>query len=434
MRSRRELLRIGAAAGVATLLPDLAAAQTPERQERAAVPPSVLGLKSMRDQAQPITNDERRQRIERARQFMAINELKNNRMDAVVMIGGTSMLYFSGIRWWNSERLGALVLVRQGEPFFVCPAFEQDRLREQAAAGPFGDKFDVRTWQEDDDPYLLLVRGLKDRGIAAGTVGIEERTTFVFSNGIAKAGPVLKIVSATPVTAGCRMIKSPHELQLMTVANQATWNVYRAVHQAMQPGMTQRDVDSLIAAAYNRVGFRGSASVQVGVYTALPHGSTTPQVIKEGEPVMLDDGCSVEGYSSDITRSWVLGKASDEQKRVFDIVQRAQKAALAAAKPGVACEAVDAAARKVITDAGFGPDYRFFTHRLGHGIGMDGHEWPYLVRGNTRPLAPGMCFSDEPGIYQRSKFGIRLEDDMHITENGAELFSTPSPSLEQPFG
>jgi Xaa-Pro dipeptidase len=202
----------------------------------------------------------------------------------------------------------------------------------------------------------------------------------------------------------------------------------------MQPGMTQRDVDSLIAAAYNRVGFRGGASVQVGEYTALPHGSTTPQVIKEGEAVMLDDGCSVEGYSSDITRSWVLGKASDEQKRVFDIVQRAQKAALAAAKPGVACEAVDAAARKVITDAGFGPDYRFFTHRLGHGIGMDGHEWPYLVRGNTRPLAPGMCFSDEPGIYQRSKFGIRLEDDMHITENGAELFSTPSPSLEQPFG
>ncbi len=430
MPSRRELLKIGAAAGAATLLPDGAVAQNAER----AMPPSIQALKSMRDQAQPISNDERRARIERARQLMTMNELKNSRMDAVVMIGGTSMLYFSGIRWWNSERLGALVIVAKGEPFFVCPAFEEDRLREQASAGPLGDKLDVRTWQEDEDPYRLVVQGLKDRGISTGTLGIEERTTFVFLDGIAKAGPALKIASATPVTSGCRMIKTAHELQLMTLANQATWQVYRAVYQAMQPGMTQHDAEGLLSAAYNRVGFRGGASVQVGEYTALPHGSVTPQVIKEGVPILIDDGCSVEGYASDITRTWVLGKATDEQKRVFEIVQRAQKAALGAAKPGVACEAVDAAARKVIADAGFGPDYRYFTHRLGHGIGMDGHEWPYLVRGNKRPLAPGMCFSDEPGVYQRGKFGVRLEDCMHITEEGAELFTTPSPSLEQPFG
>jgi Xaa-Pro dipeptidase len=220
----------------------------------------------------------------------------------------------------------------------------------------------------------------------------------------------------------------------MKLANHATWTVYRAVYQALQPGMTQRDCSNLISAAYERVGFRGGASVQVGEFTALPHGSMAPQVIREGTPLMIDDGCSVEGYNSDITRTFVLGKAADNMKRVFEIVQRAQKAALAAARPGVPCESIDAAARKVIVEAGYGPDYRFFSHRLGHGIGMDGHEWPYLVRGNTLPLAPGMTFSDEPGIYIRGQFGVRLEDDIHITAEAAEFLSPPSPSIEQPFG
>jgi len=251
---------------------------------------------------------------------------------------------------------------------------------------------------------------------------------------VAQAAPALKMVSATPVTAGCRMAKSAHELELMKLANQATWMVYRAVYQAMQPGMTQRDVGALISSAYAKVGFRGGASVQVGEYTALPHGSATPQVIGEGSPIMIDDGCTVEGYNSDITRTFVLGKATDKQKRVFEIVQRAQQAALAAARPGVACEAVDAAARKVIADAGYAPGYKFFSHRLGHGIGMDGHEWPYLVHGNTLPLAPGMTFSDEPGIYIRGEFGVRLEDDIYVTNDGAEMFTTSSPSIEHPFG
>ena len=383
----------------------------------------------MSDQARPITPDERRQRIERARQLMAANKL-----DAIFMIGGSSLLYFANIRWWNSERLGALVLPAKGEPFFVAPAFEEDRLQEQLAQGPLDGKADIRVWQEDDDPYRLVVQGLRDRGIAAGTLGMEERVTFVFSNGVARAAPALTIVSATPVTAGCRRVKSAHELELMKLANQATWMVYRAVYQAMQPGMTQHDVGALITAAYGKVGFRGGASVQVGEYTALPHGSATPQVIGEGTPIMIDDGCTVEGYNSDITRTLVLGKATDKQKRVFEIVQRAQKAALAAARPGVACEAVDAAARQVISDAGYGPGYRFFGHRLGHGIGMDGHEWPYLVHGNTLPLAPGVTFSDEPGIYIRGEFGVRLEDDFYVTNDGAEMFTTPSPSIEHPFG
>jgi Xaa-Pro dipeptidase len=357
-----------------------------------------------------------------------------NKLDAIFMIGGSSLLYFANVGWWNSERLGALILPAKGEPFFVAPGFEEERLREQLAKGPFDSKVDVRVWQEDEDPYRLVVQGLKDRGISAGTLGMEERVTFVFSNGVAQAAPALKIASATPVTAGCRMVKSAYELELMKLANQATWTVYRAVHQAMQPGMTQGDVGTLISAAYAKVGFRGGASVQVGEYTALPHGSATPQTIHEGMPIMIDDGCTVEGYNSDITRTFVLGQATDSQKRVFEIVQRAQKAALAAVKPGVACGAVDAAARKVITDAGYGPGYKFFGHRLGHGIGIDGHEWPYLVHGNTIPLAPGMTFSDEPGIYIRGEFGVRLEDDMHVTENGAELFTTSSPSIEHPFG
>jgi Xaa-Pro dipeptidase len=425
MISRRELLKTGtAAAAAACWLPAAAAAEQPPAQ-----PASIQALQSMREQARPITAEERRQRLERARQLMAANKL-----DAIFMIGGSSLVYFAKVSWWNSERLGALILPAKGEPLFVAPAFEEERLREQLASGPFDSKVDVRLWQEDEDPYRLVAQGLKDRGISTGTLGMEERVTFVFSNGVAQAAPALKIVSATPVTAGCRMVKSAQELELMRLANQATWMVYRAVYQAMQPGMTQHDVGALIAAAYVKVGFRGGASVQVGEYTALPHGSRTPQVIHEGTPIMIDDGCTVEGYNSDITRTFVLGKASDKQKKVFEIVQQAQKTALAAARPGVPCEAVDAAARKVITDAGYGPGYKFFGHRLGHGIGLDGHEWPYLVRGNTLPLERGMSFSDEPGIYIRGEFGVRLEDDIHITAEGAEMFTTPSPSIEHPFG
>ena len=323
---------------------------------------------------------------------------------------------------------------QKGRSFFVAPAFESDRLHEQLAKGPLAGEADVLTWQENEDPYKLVAGGLAERGIRAGTLGMEERTTFVFSDGVAKAAPALKVSSATPVTAGCRMHKSAHELQLMRLANRATWEVYRAVYHALKPGMTQHDCEALIAAAYKRVGFPGDASVQVGEFTALPHGSITPQVIEEGTPIMIDDGCDIHGYKSDITRTFVLGKASDEQKRVFDIVRRAQKAALAVARPGVPAESVDAAARRVIVDAGFGPGFKYFSHRLGHGIGMDGHEWPYLVPGNKMPLNKDMTFSDEPGIYQPGKFGVRIEDDMHITENGAELFSPESPSIENPFG
>ncbi len=426
MITRREFSKLAGLSGAAALIPEIAHAQ---ESKPSALPPSIAELKSRKSEAKPITMDERREHLERARQLM-----RDNKLDAIFMIGGTSLLYFTNIHWWNSERLFAAIIPAKGDPFYVCPAFEEDRAREQIASGPGGSNADVRTWQEDEDPYQLVAAGLKDRGIATGRLGIEERTTFVFSDGVAKAAPQVTSTSATPVTAGCRMIKSAHEIELMRLANQVTLQAYEAVYKALQSGMTQYDFANLIAAAYDKLGFRGEASVNVGESSALPHGSAKPQVIREGTIVLIDDGCTVEGYQSDISRTFVLGKPTDKMRTVFDIVHRAQSAALKQAKPGVEAQSVDAAARKVITDAGYGPGYKYFTHRLGHGIGMDGHEWPYLVHGDNLALRSGMVFSDEPGIYIRGEFGVRLEDDMHITEDGAELFTPQSPSLEDPFG
>ncbi len=369
--------------------------------EESALPPSIAALKSMKDQAKPITLEERRERQAKARRLM-----DSNRIDALLLMEGTSLKYFTGVDWWGGERLFAMVLPAKGAAFYVCPAFEEGRAREQIAKSPDGERADVRIWQEDENPYQRLTQGLRDRRISTGTLGMEETMRFAFSNGIAQAALQANIVSGTPVTAGCRMAKSDHEIELMRLANKVTLTAYEATYHALREGMTQTEVADLIGAAYTHLGFPGEASVQVGGYSALPHGSAAPQLIREGAIVMVDDGCTVEGYQSDITRTFVLGKASDKMKNVFDIVHQAQTTALKAARPGVQCQAVDMAARKVITDAGYGPDYKYFTHRLGHGIGMDGHEWPYLVRGSMTPLAPNMTFSDEPGIYIQGEFGI----------------------------
>jgi len=426
--SRRDFLRSAGLAGSFALAQG-AVADAQTESSRKQLPEPIAKLKSRKSEAKPITVEERQQRIDRARQLMTQNNL-----DAIMMIGGTSLVYFTNIHWWNSERLFAMILPAKGNPLYVCPAFEEDRAREQIATGPGGSNPEIRTWQEDESPYQRVAEGLRDHGVASGRLGMEERVTFAFSDGVAKAAPALRVESATPVTAGSRMIKSRHELDLMRLANQVTLQAYEAAYRSLKEGMTQHDFAELVSAAHSQLGFQGGAGVQVGENSALPHGSVKPQIIREGTILLIDGGCSVEGYESDISRTFVLGKPSDKMRKNFDIVHRAQSAALAAAKPGEQCQAVDAAARKVITDAGYGPDYKYFTHRLGHGIGMDGHEWPYLVRGNTQPLAANMTFSDEPGIYIRGEFGVRLEDDMHITENGAELFTPQSPSLEDPFG
>jgi Xaa-Pro dipeptidase len=437
MISRRRFLEVGsAAAGVAAMSHTLprAGAASNDQPGDSSLPASIAKLKSRKSEAVPISIAERQQRQENARKLMSANGL-----DAIMLMEGTSLRYFTGVRWWGGERLFALVLPAKGASFYVCPAFEEGRARELIANSPDGGHADVRTWQEDENPYQLVAQGLKEHGIATGKLGMEETVQFVFADGIAQAVPQLAFTSATPVTAGCRMIKSAHEIALMRLAAQVTLAAYSAVYQALREGMTQQQVQNVISSAYEKLGFPGEASVEVDEYTAYPHGSETPQVIREGSIVMIDDGCTVEGYQSDITRTFVLGKvpsgpAGDKMKAVFDIVHRAQAAALATARPGVECGAVDAAARKVITDAGYGPDYKYFTHRLGHGLGMDGHEWPYLVRGNPTGLAANVTTSNEPGIYIRGEFGVRLEDDMHVTENGAELFTPQSASLEDPFG
>ncbi|MFP5356704.1 MAG: 50S ribosomal protein L10, partial [Gemmatimonadota bacterium] len=311
----------------------------------------------------------------------------------------------------------------KGTPFVVTPGFEEERTIEQVKLGPLGTGTDVMTWEEDESPSRLVADGLRARGIATGRIGIEETTKFVFSDNVALAAPQLRLTSGTPVTAGCRMAKDAHELELMKLASAVTLKAYEAAYTSLKEGMTQGDFAKLVSQAHEKLGFSGGAGVQVGEFSALPHGSITPQVVKEGSILLIDGGCKVEGYSSDISRTFVLGKATDKMKAVFALEHAAQTAALKAARPGVPCGDIDAAARKVIEEGGYGPGYKYFTHRVGHGLGMDGHEWPYLVKGNTLPLAVGMTFSDEPGIYIPGEFGVRLEDDWVVTEDGAEMFT-----------
>ena len=436
MFSRRNFLRTSSAAAMFAFQSSGKAQQTAETaSSENSLPAAIAALPNLSSQPKPFTNEERLTRIERARELMSANKI-----DAIILSNNaTSSVYFANIRFGSSERFWALIIPAKAKPFVVCPAFEEDRARELLSTGPFAKDADILTWQEDESPFELVVKGLKDRGLSSGTVGLDENMKFIFADSIAKAGPQLHLVSAVPVTAGCRMIKDAHEVACIRLAGRATLLVYRAVYQSLQEGMTTKDVRKLIQAAYQTVGFEGEASLNIGEFTASPHGSTQPQTIREGTILMLDDGCMVEGYTSDITRTFVLGKATDKMKAVFDIVHEAQSAAVSAAKPGVPLANVDAAARKVVVDSGYGPGFKYFTHRVGHGMGMDMHEWPYFVKNNMfgwelHPvLKPNMVLSDEPGIYIRGEFGVRLEDDLHTTENGAELLTPQSPSLEDPF-
>src|SRR5438128_5834592 len=415
---RRTFLRWSAAAGLgAAAAPRTASALGAQRAS--ALKPMTAGIV-------PIADDERRARLDKARRLMA-----ENGVGAIYLEGGSSLFYFTGVRWGSSERPFVAVIPAKGELAWDCPAFEEARARELIRFGT-----DVRTWQEDASPYRLIAQILKDRGVATGRVGVEERVRFFVLNGVKKEVPALDYVDATPITAGCRMIKSPAEIALMQRASDMTIAAYKAGLATLREGMTQDDLRNNIYAAYRAIGAQGAdVAVSFGKYTAFPHGSITPQKLREGDVVQIDDGCNVDGYQSDITRTTVFGKPTQRQIDIWNLEKRAQAAAFAAAKPGVACEAVDAAARKVITDAGFGPDYKVpgLPHRTGHGIGLDGHEWTNFVRGNKTPLQPGMCFSDEPMIAIYGEFGIRLEDCLYITEAGAKFFTQPSPAIDRPF-
>ena len=341
MISRRKFLEVGGGvAGIAAVTSPRLVAGPPPIAADTSLPPSIARLTSRKNEATPISVEERGARQEQARKLM-----RENGIDATVLMAGTSLQYFTGIRWWGGERMFALVLPAKGNAFYVCPAFEEGRAREQITNSPGGAQADVRVWQEDESPYDRVAQGLKERGIATGKLGIEETIKFVFSDGIAKASPQTTLASATPVTAGCRMIKSSHEIALMRLAAHVTLAAYQATYEAVRDEMTQPQVEDLVRKAHEQLGFQGYADVQVGEFSAFPHGSVTPQMVHDGTIVLMDGGCVVEGYQSDITRTYVLGKASDKMKQVFDIVHRAQSAALAAARPGAECGSVDAAAR-----------------------------------------------------------------------------------------
>ena len=386
----------------------------------------IRALKPYPGKAVPISDDERRARIEKARRLMT-----EQGIGALVMEPGTTMNYFVNVRWGLSERPFLLVIPARGELAYVSPGFEEARAREITK---FTD--DVRVWQEDEDWGAVVASILKDRGVATGKVALEERLRFFIADGLRTASPSAQFVLGTPVTAGCRMFKSPTEIALMQRANDITLEAYRAAFATLKEGLTQFEFQSNVRAAFQALGAPGgSASVQFGKYTAFPHGSSTPQKLQPGDVVMVDGGCNVEGYQSDITRTTVFGKPSQRQIDVWNLEKKAQAAAFAAAQIGATCESVDAAARKVITDAGFGPDYKVpgLPHRTGHGIGMDGHEWTNFVRGNKTKLATGMCFSNEPMIAIYGEFGIRLEDCLYMTDNGPRYFTQPSPAIDQPF-
>ena len=426
MLSRRRFLLTAAATAPALSLPAQQHPSAPATDT--ALPAPILALTDRTADVKPITLDERNARLDRARELM-----KENGLDAILITTGASMYYFTSAHWGQSERLFAYIIPQAAAPFVICPALERDRYTELLPHFPEHETTLTYLWNENEDPFVILRRGLAEDNMTTGTLGLEEHTQFAFANAIAKACPALKIVSATPVTAGCRSIKSPAEISYLRLANQITLDVYRAVYLSAQPGNTNHQVEDLISRAYARCGVRGDATCNVGPNSAVPHGSAKPQVIHEHEIVMLDDGCTVEGYTSDVTRSFTFGTPTDAQRKVFDTVRQAQTLALATARPGSEMQAVDAAARTLINKAGYGTGYDVFYHRVGHGIGLDMHESPYLVGGNTAKLQPGMVFSDEPGIYLQGKFGIRLEDCMLITDKGAELFTPQSPSLDNPF-
>ena len=423
--TRRRFLESAVAASSLALVPgSKAAARTSEDTPTA----DFSSLKPFGARLKPITAEEFSARLSRAQQLMS--ELKPN-FDALFLAPGTSLYYFTGIHWGLSERLVGLVLPRAGKPVLVCPGFEEGRLREQLRF-----PIEVRVWQEDESPTKLAAAALADQGVRTGRLGVEETVYFTYSDHFRAAAPGFEYVSADPVTIACRARKSPHELELMRLACEATFDVYRPVFAALREGMSQDDIAHLVETGFSKMGLHGGALVLLGASAALPHGTKQPQRLKEGDVVLIDGGCGVDGYASDVTRMGILGKPSEKIANAYELTRKAQDAALDAARAGRLSGTVDDAARAVITGAGYGPDYKFFTHRLGHGIGLDGHEHPYLVRGSKTNLEPGMTFSNEPGIYVPGEFGIRCEDDMVIMPDGPAQLLTQNfaVSLEKPMG
>lgn len=407
---RRDFLHSAAVAGAALTL----------GPEGADQHPAITSLSSLKaEEPPPISEAERAERRAKAQRLML-----SSGVHALLIEPGPALDYFAGLRWGRSERLFALLLPRKGEPVVICPAFERERAESQIE-----NRFRIRVWQEDESPYALIATALRDWGFAAGTLAVESSARVFVSDALAKLRPAMQVINGDPITQACRGVKDAHEIEIMRHANRVTIEAYRAALQTLREGMTQSELGGNLRQAFQQLGYSGGALILFGESSAYPHGLEKPRALEAGQVVLIDGGTSVHGYASDITRTVAFGQPSAEAVKVFEIVREAQRRALRAARPGRKAGEIDAVARDYITAQGYGPGYKFFTHRLGHGIGLEGHEWPYLVKGSDVVLRPGMSFSDEPGIYQYGKFGVRLEDIMVITEGGAELLTPAARSL-----
>ncbi|MFL5296930.1 MAG: M24 family metallopeptidase [Phenylobacterium sp.] len=408
---RRRFLALAPAAAV--LAPKLAWAAAPE-------------LKPMTGAARPIPPAERQARIAKLQRLMT-----ERKVGALIVESGSTLDYFTGVQWRRSERTTAAVIPAHGEVVLVTPHFEEPSVRETLAVPG-----DVRPWDEADSPFKVMVQALRDRGVAAGAVAFEDTTRLFIVDAIRTANPALRVVSGTALVRACRLIKSPAEIALMQTANEVTLEALRYTHANVKVGMRPDEIEALMIAATRALGAQVAFNdVLINEASAYPHGSRQPQAVREGSIVLIDTGCTVHGYQSDITRTWVVGQPTARQRKVWDTVKIGQEIALATAKLGSPVGLIDDAVRGFYEKQGWGPGYKLpgLSHRTGHGIGMDVHEPPYLVHGDPTPLEAGMCFSDEPGIYIPGEFGVRLEDCWHMTPAGPKLFTPLAKSLDDPI-
>jgi Xaa-Pro dipeptidase len=414
--NRRRFLGGAGALGVTMTLPlDRVFAQASEALRRMTLPP-------------PISTGERLARLSRARQLM-----QQHGIGAIVVESGSSLDYLTGVQWHRSERLTAAVIPAAGDPIIVAPFFERPSVAETLAVPA-----EIRSWNEDEDPLKLVADFLRERKAASAPVGFEETDRYFIVDRLAQQLPHLNAVSANPVVRAMRLIKSPAELALMQTANDITARAMRHAGEAARTGMTPADFGAAIDSATTVLGGSPEFSlVLIDEASALPHGSRKPQLVRRGSTILFDCGCTVHGYQSDISRTFVFGAdPTPDQRKVWNQVHEGQQIAIRAARLGVPAGSVDDAVRAAYESWGYGPGYKLpgLPHRTGHGIGMDGHEPAYLVHGDTTPLTSGMCFSDEPGIYIPGKFGVRLEDCWHMTADGPKFFSMPPPAIDRPFG
>jgi Xaa-Pro dipeptidase len=384
-------------------------------------------LQSLTGGAKPIAADERLARISRLQALMDAQ-----RVAAMLVEAGTSLEYFTGVKWWRSERTTAAVIPARGKTVIVTPYFEEPSIRESLAIDA-----DVRTWKEDESPFSLLASAIRERSDSAGSLAIEPTTRFFVWDNVGKAlGGARALVSGALLVDSCRRHKSASELALMQVANDVTLAAIRHVHASITAGMTASDILTVLAGATNQLGgMHDSSLVLLNEASAFPHGSAKPQAVRSGSIILIDSTCTVHGYESDISRTWVYGDAAKRQREVWSTVKRGQEVALQTAKVGVPVGTIDSTVRAYYESLGWSKDYQLpgLSHRTGHGIGMDVHESPYLVRSDQTPLEVGMCFSDEPGLYIPGQFGVRLEDCWHMTAQGPRTFTPLAKSFDDPI-